>query len=81
MQVCLTVDSGEVCLVGLEAVLRNGEYCGHIRRGDHAFYLDKEVGYGYVSKPDGGKITNAWLLDGEYQVKHLKSIFQYFQII
>ena len=56
--------------MGLEAVLRNGEYCGHIRRGDHAFYLDKEVGYGYVSKPDGGKITNAWLLDGEYQVRH-----------
>jgi len=68
-KVCLTVDSGEVCLVGLEAVLRNGEYCGHIRRGDHAFYLDKEVGYGYVSKPDGGKITNAWLLDGEYQIE------------
>ena len=30
----------QVCLLGLEGILRNGEYVGHLRRGDHAHYLD-----------------------------------------
>ena len=30
-KVCFTVDSSEgVCLVGLEAIVRNGEYVGHV---------------------------------------------------
>ena len=37
MSLCLS----SVCLVGLEGVLRNGEYVGHVRRADHAFYLEQ----------------------------------------
>jgi len=67
-KVCFTVDE-DICLVGLEGIVRNGEYVGHIRRGDHAYFIDKEVAYGYVSKPDGGKLTQAWLGEGDYQIE------------
>ena len=30
----------QVCLIGLEAILRDGQYVGHLRRGDRAHYLD-----------------------------------------
>lgn len=49
-------------------MLRNGEYVGHIRRADHAFYLNQEVCYGYVSNK-GQKVTPAWLREGEYQIE------------
>jgi len=67
-KVCFTVDD-QVCLLGLEGILRNGEYVGHLRRGDHAHYLDTEVGYGYVSRPDGEKVTPSWLKEGNYQIE------------
>ena len=50
-KVCFTVDDQDVCLVGLEAVIRNGEIVGHIRRGDTGHYLDKEIAYGYITHP------------------------------
>jgi len=67
-KICLTVDD-QVCLIGLEAILRDGQYVGHLRRGDRAHYLDTEVGYGYVSRPDGGKVTPGWLAEGTYEVE------------
>jgi sarcosine dehydrogenase len=56
-------------LVGLEAIVRNGEYVGHVRRGDHAYFIDKEMAYGYVSNPQGEKITQTWLAEGDYQIE------------
>merc|ERR1711881_482827 len=67
-KVCFTVDD-QVCLLGLEGILRNGEYVGHLRRGDHAHYLDTEVGYGYVSRPGGEKVTPSWFKEGNYQIE------------
>jgi len=67
-KVCFTVDD-QVCLLGLEAVLRDGEYVGHLRRGDHAHYLQKEIGYGYVARPDGEKVTPSWLKEGNYEIE------------
>jgi len=82
-KVCFTVDS-DVCLLGLEAILRDGQYVGHVRRADHAFYLNKEVAYGYVSNK-GQKVTADWLKTGSYEIEnrgirypatlHLKSPF------
>jgi len=82
-KICLTVDD-DVCLLGLEAIVRNGEYVGHIRRADHAFHLEQEVAYGYVTN-NGEKITQDWLKSGHYQIEskgmlypallHLKSPF------
>ena len=51
LKVCFSLESSEVCLIGLEGILRNGEYVGHIRRGDTAYYLDKEIAYGYITHP------------------------------
>jgi len=67
-KVCFTVDD-DICLVGLEAIVRNGQYVGHVRRGDHAYFIDKEVAYGYVSNPEGSKITQSWLAEGDYQIE------------
>jgi len=82
-KVCFTVDDN-VCLLGLEAIIRNGEYVGHIRRADHAHYLEQEVAYGFVHN-NGEKVTQDWLKSGEYQLEskgimypatlHLKSPF------
>merc|ERR1712126_774923 len=74
-KVCFTVNE-DVCLLGLEAILRDGEYVGHLRRGDTAYTLDKEVGYGYVSRPDGGKVTPAWLAEGNYQLESRGKLYQ-----
>jgi len=67
-KVCFTLDS-DVCLVGLEAIVRDGVYVGHVRRGDHAYFIDKEMAYGYVSHPNGDKITQSWLAEGDYQIE------------
>jgi len=74
-KVCFTVDDQDVCLVGLEAVIRNGEIVGHIRRGDTGHYLDKEIAYGYITHPRGEKVTNNWLLDGEYQLESRGALY------
>ena len=29
----------------------------------------REVGYGYVSRPDGEKVTPSWLKEGNYQIE------------
>ena len=55
--------------MGLEAIVRDGEVVGHVRRGDHAYYLDKEVAYGYVNHPRGEKVTKTWLEEAEYQIE------------
>lgn len=68
-KVCFTVDDDDFCLIGLEAILRNGEYVGHVRRGDRGHFINKEVAYGYVSHNQGGKVTNGWLSEGEYQIE------------
>jgi hypothetical protein len=34
------------CLVGLEAIFRDGAPVGYVRRADYGFYLDKPVAYG-----------------------------------
>ena len=80
----------DICLLGLEAIYRNGQIVGHVRRADHAYFLDQvriaetlilrpfiiilllwfqEVAYGYVSQPDGSKVTPSWIREGDYQVE------------
>ena len=46
------LDINQVCLLGLEGILRNGEYVGHLRRGDHAHYLDTWVFFGILLGSD-----------------------------
>jgi len=39
------------------------------RRCDEMTLLFREVGYGYVSRPDGEKVTPSWLKEGNYQIE------------
>lgn len=62
---CFTIDD-HVPLWGLEAIWRNDRVVGFIRRADYAFALGKSIGYGYVTDPDGGYVTQDYLREGSY---------------
>ena len=46
---CLS--SRDVCLLGLEAIYRDGVPVGYVRRADYAFYVDAPLAYGLVYSP------------------------------
>lgn len=58
----------QVALFGQEAIYRNGELVGYLRRGDYAFFLDKSIGIGYVTNK-GALVTKNYLQDGEYEIE------------
>ena len=39
-------DSRDVCLLGLESIVRDGKFVGHVRRADYAFYIDRPMAVG-----------------------------------
>lgn len=47
----------KVPMFGLEAVWRDGEVVGHIRRADFGFAIDKTIAYGYIRDPAGGPVS------------------------
>lgn len=49
-------------MFGLEAVWRDGEVVGHIRRADFGFAIDKTITYGYIRDPTGGPVSTDPLL-------------------
>ena len=57
--------------MGLEAIWRNDEVVGFIRRADFAFALDKSIAYGYVSRPDGEPVTLDYIREGQYAIEHI----------
>nr|XP_011722973.1 sarcosine dehydrogenase, mitochondrial isoform X2 [Macaca nemestrina] len=54
--VCFTVED-KVPMFGLEAIWRNGQVVGHVRRADFGFAIDKTIAYGYIHDPSGGPVT------------------------
>ena len=44
----LLFSSRSVCLIGMEAVVRNDQVIGFIRRADYGFFIDVPIAYGYV---------------------------------
>ena len=44
----LLFSSRSVCLIGMEAVVRNDQVIGFIRRADYGFFIDMPIAYGYV---------------------------------
>ncbi|KAJ8734149.1 hypothetical protein PYW07_014700 [Mythimna separata] len=58
----------KVAIFGQEAIFRNGEPVGYLRRGDYAFYLDKPIGIGYVTNK-GSQVTKEFLKDGDYEIE------------
>ncbi|XP_014664920.1 PREDICTED: sarcosine dehydrogenase, mitochondrial-like [Priapulus caudatus] len=67
---CFTIDE-HVPLLGLEAIWRNGDIVGHVRRGEFAFFVGKSMAYGYVQHPEGGTVTPAFLKSGEYELESM----------
>ncbi|XP_058460300.1 sarcosine dehydrogenase, mitochondrial isoform X2 [Malaya genurostris] len=75
----------QVSIWGLEAVYRNGELVGHLRRGEYGYTLHKPIGQAYVTRKDGDYVTNEYIKSGRYQIEimgklynaecHLKSPF------
>uniref|UniRef100_A0A452VFA4 Sarcosine dehydrogenase n=1 Tax=Ursus maritimus TaxID=29073 RepID=A0A452VFA4_URSMA len=81
---CFTVDE-KVPMFGLEAIWRNGQVVGHIRRADFGFTIDKTLAYGYIRDPSGGPVSLDFVKSGDYALErmgvtypaqaHLKSPF------
>lgn len=71
---CFTIDD-HVPLLGLEAIRRNGELVGFLRQGEYGFHIKKSIGYGYVKHPEGSKVTNKFLEEGEYTVERMGEVY------
>nr|CAG4642302.1 EOG090X014D [Evadne anonyx] len=75
-----------VRLMGMEAIWRNDQVVGYLRRGEFGFSINSSIGYGYVnrSEPDA-PVDDQYLLNGEYFIEsmgvkypaqiHLKAVF------
>lgn len=52
-------------MFGLEAIWRDGQVVGHVRRADFGFTVDKTIAYGYICDPSGRPVSPmAWALRG-----------------
>ncbi|XP_047514356.1 sarcosine dehydrogenase, mitochondrial [Pieris napi] len=58
----------KIPIYGQEAIYRNGEVVGYLRRGDYAFHLDKPIGVGFVTNK-GNKVTLDYLSEGIYEIE------------
>lgn len=71
---CFTIED-HIPLLGLEAIRRDGELVGFLRQGEYGFHIKKSIGYGYISNPDGGKVTNKFLKQGEYTIERMGDVY------
>ncbi|XP_025026898.1 sarcosine dehydrogenase, mitochondrial, partial [Python bivittatus] len=67
---CFTIDE-KVPLFGLEAIWRNGQVVGHIRRADFGHAINKTIAYGYVHHPDGGPVSLEFVKEGDYILERM----------
>ncbi|MBZ3873777.1 Sarcosine dehydrogenase, mitochondrial [Sciurus carolinensis] len=77
--------SRKVPMFGLEAIWRNGQVVGHVRRADFGFAVDKTIAYGYIRDPSGQPVSLDFVKSGDYALErmgvtytaqvHLKSPF------
>ncbi|KAM8796627.1 sarcosine dehydrogenase, mitochondrial [Eudromia elegans] len=68
--VCFTTDE-KVPMFGLEAVWRDGQVVGHIRRADFGFAIDKTIAYGYIRDPAGGTVSLDFVKSGTYELERM----------
>ncbi|XP_071948370.1 sarcosine dehydrogenase, mitochondrial-like [Antedon mediterranea] len=67
---CFTIDDHEA-LLGFEAIWRNDQIVGFIRRADYGFAIGKSLAYGYVTHPDGKTVTAKFLREGKYAIEKM----------
>mmetsp|Transcript_58774 Transcript_58774/g.120227 ORF Transcript_58774/g.120227 Transcript_58774/m.120227 type:complete len:913 (+) Transcript_58774:43-2781(+) len=65
--ICLTLES-HLPLHKRETIWNDGQCVGYIRRADYGHTSGKVIGYGYVSHPEGEKVTNKWLKTCNFEV-------------
>lgn len=65
--VCLTLDE-HISLHNREPILVDDQIVGYVRRADFGHRTGKVIGYGYVSHPEGKKVTNKWLSTANFTV-------------
>ncbi|XP_063973708.1 sarcosine dehydrogenase, mitochondrial [Diachasmimorpha longicaudata] len=58
-----------VRLWGLEAVYRDDEIVGYLRRGDYSYVYNNSIGHAYISNPSSDKVTKQFLESGKYEVE------------
>uniref|UniRef100_A0A8U8CBH1 Sarcosine dehydrogenase, mitochondrial n=1 Tax=Geospiza parvula TaxID=87175 RepID=A0A8U8CBH1_GEOPR len=71
--VCFTTE--KVPMFGLEAVWRDGQVVGHIRRADFGFAIDKTIAYGYIRDPAGGPVSLDFVKSGSYELERMGVTF------
>lgn len=59
----------QIPLWGLEAVYRNGELVGHLRRGDYGFTLQAPIGQSYIKRLDNKPVDAEYIKSGKYQIE------------
>lgn len=58
-----------VPLWGLEAIWRDDQVVGFLRRGEFGFSLNCSIGFGYVRHPEGKTVNKKYLQSGHYQIE------------
>ena len=70
----------------MEAIWRDNQVVGYLRRGEYGFTINSSIGYGYVKSPRPDvPVDDKYLLEGEYFIEsmgvkykaqiHLKPVF------
>lgn len=72
--VCFTVDE-KVPMFGLEAIWRDGQVVGHVRRADFGFAIDKTVAYGYIRDPSGGPVSPDFVKSGDFSLERMGEVY------
>uniref|UniRef100_A0A670YMR8 Sarcosine dehydrogenase, mitochondrial n=1 Tax=Pseudonaja textilis TaxID=8673 RepID=A0A670YMR8_PSETE len=67
---CFTIDE-KVPFFGLEAIWRNGQVVGHIRRADFGHAINKTIAYGYIRDPEGGPVSLEFIKSGDYILERM----------
>jgi len=72
--VCFTIDEHKA-LLGLEAIFRDDQVVGFIRRAGYGYFIGKSIAYGYISHPDGASVKNDFIKAGKYQIESMGTKF------
>ncbi|KAJ4441685.1 hypothetical protein ANN_11543, partial [Periplaneta americana] len=59
----------QIPIWGLEAIWRDDQVVGYLRRGEYGYALGASIGQGYVKHPEGRRVTEEFLKNGHYQVE------------
>ncbi|KAF2349552.1 Glycine cleavage T-protein-like N-terminal [Trinorchestia longiramus] len=67
--VTLTLGDPKTPLWGNEAIKRDGEYVGFVRRAEYGVSLGTSIACGYVSKPDNSVVDKGFLASGKWSIE------------